>query len=94
MSRFGEDLIQSLEETVAFLDGKGPGTLDYYVVPRDIRENADLTQEQMASLLGMKLADYQAWESRLQRLEGAVGNMLQMLDKEPDVVKRTLLAAS
>lgn len=48
MGQFAKDLIQSLEETVAFLDGKGPGTLVYYAVPREIRENASLTQEQAA----------------------------------------------
>lgn len=94
MSQFGKDLIQSLEETVAFLDGKGPGTLVYYIIPKEVRENANLTQEQAASLVGMKLKAYQEWEPQFQRLEGAVGNILRMLEEEPEAVKRTLLAAS
>lgn len=42
----------------------------------------------------MKLEDYQGWESQFQRLDGAVGNILRMLDEEPEAVKRILLAAS
>ena len=91
--QFSQELSRSVEDAIAFLDGEGPAIVHYYVMPRDIRENAGITQEQMALLVGMKLTDYQEWESQLQRLEGAVGNMLQMLDKEPDAVKRTLLAA-
>ena len=92
--QFSQELSRSVEDAIAFLDGEGPAIVHHYVMPRDIRENADLTQEQMASLVGMKLIDYQEWESQHRRLEGAVGNMLQMLDKEPEAVQRILLAGS
>ncbi len=76
--QFSQELSRSVEDAIAFLDGEGPAIVHHYVMPRDIREDADLTQEQMASLVGMKLIDYQEWESQYRRLEGAVGNMLQI----------------
>ena len=91
MSRFAEDLIQSMDETIAFLHGKGPATVYYHAVPRKIRKKAGITQEQMATLVGMDLPDYQEWEGEMQELSGAVVPLLQMLDKEPETVKRMLL---
>ena len=34
MSQFADDLIQSMDEAVAFLDGKGPATVYHYAIPR------------------------------------------------------------
>ena len=93
MSRFTEELCQSADEIIAFIDGKGEVTVHRFALPRDLREKADITQEEMALLVGMNLPGYQAWESKPQRLHGAVGSLLRMLEKEPEVVKRTLLAA-
>jgi len=42
----------------------------------------------------LALPDYRQWESRPQRLHGAIGALLRMLDEEPEAVRRTLLAAS
>ena len=94
MSQFTRELYQSVDEAIAFIDGKRPATVHRFALPRDLREKAGITQEEMASLVGMELSDYQEWESRPQKLSGAVGSLLQILDKEPDTLKRTLLAAS
>ena len=92
--QFSQELYQSVDEAIAFIDGKGPMTVHRFALPRDLREKAGIAQEEMASLTGMNLPDYQEWESRPQRLHGAIGFLLQTLDKEPDGIKRTLLAAS
>lgn len=94
MSQFTDELNQSVDEAIAFIDGKGPMTVHRFALPKDLREKAGISREEMASLTGMTLPDYREWESRPQRLHGAIGSLLQMLDKEPDAVKRTLLAAS
>ena len=94
MSQFADELNQSVDEAIAFIDGKGPMTVHRFALPRDLREKAGITEEDMASLTGMALPGYREWESRPQRLHGALGTLLLMLDKEPEAVKRTLLAAS
>ena len=93
MSQFADDLIQSMDETVTFLDGKGPATVYHYAIPREIRENAGITQQQMASLIGMDLPKYQEWEADMQELDAPTASLFQILEKEPEAVKRTLPAA-
>lgn len=92
--QFSDELSQSVDEAIAFLDGKGPTVAIHYAVPRDLRENAGITAQDMAGLTGMKLADYQKWETEFRRLEGAVGSLFLILEKAPNVFKRALLAAS
>ena len=63
MSQFADDLIRSMDETVAFLDGKGPATVYYHAIPREIRRERRHRAAQMASLVGMDLPKYQEWEA-------------------------------
>ena len=58
MSTFGEELIQSLNEALALTKGKGPSIVHAPVTPREVREQAKLTQAQMAPLMGMSLSGY------------------------------------
>lgn len=92
MSTFGDDLIQSLEEAVAHANGSGPGILHEPLSPKQVREHAKLTQAQMAPLLGMSLSGYRKWEQGQRRLSGPAATLLQVIEKEPDAVKRALLA--
>ena len=71
MSQFTKELNQSVDEAIAFIDGERPLTVHRFALPRDLREKAGITQEEMASLTGMDLPDYLEWESRPQRLYGA-----------------------
>ena len=93
MSRFGQDLIQSLKEVVEFLEGEGPAIVHHFVLPREIREQAGVTQAQMATLLGMELSVYQEWETELQEVSGSMASLLRLMQKEPEVVKNKLLFA-
>ena len=94
MTQFTDELNQSVDEAIAFIDGKGSMAIHRFALPRDLREKAGITQADMASLTGMTLPDYREWESSPQRLQGAIGALLRMLDKEPEAVKRTLPAVS
>ena len=94
MSQFGQDLIESLKGVVDFLEGEGPAIVHHFALPREIREKADMTQTQMATLLGMELSIYQEWEAQLQEVRGPVASLLRLIEKEPQVVKNTLLLAS
>lgn len=92
MSTFGDDLIQSLEEAVAHAKGSGRAILHEPLSPREVRERAKLTQAQMAPLLGMSLSGYRKWEQGQRRLSGPAATLLQIIEREPDAVKRALLA--
>jgi len=57
-----------------------------------VREQARLTQAQMAPLMGMSLSGYRKWEQGQRRVSGPAATLLRLIQKEPDVVKRALLS--
>ena len=92
MNTFGQDLIQSLEEALAHARGEGPAILHSSVTPREVREQAKLTQAQMAPLMGMSLSGYRKWEQGTRRVSGPAATLLRVLQKEPEAVRRALLS--
>lgn len=91
MSRFGEDLIQSLNEALAHAKGEGPAVVHAPMTPREVRKQAKLTQAQMAPLMGMSLSGYRKWEQGVRRVNGPAATLLQVIQKEPEAVRRALL---
>ena len=91
MSTFGDDLIRSLEEAVAHARGKGPAVVHASVTPREVRKQANLTQAQMAPLMGMSLSGYRKWEQGTRRVSGPAETLLRVIAREPEAVKRALL---
>jgi putative transcriptional regulator len=57
-----------------------------------VREQAHLTQAQMAPLMGMSLSGYRKWEQGQRRVSGPAATLLRLIQKEPDAVKRALLS--
>lgn len=92
MSTFGKDLIQSLNEALAHAKGEGQAVLHAPVTPREVREHANLTQAQMAPLMGMSLSGYRKWEQGTRRVSGPAANLLRVIEREPESVKRALLS--
>ena len=92
MSTFGDDLIQSLNEALAHAKGEGSATIHARVTPREVRKQAELTQAQMAPLMGMSLSGYRKWEQGTRRVSGPAATLLRVLEREPEAVKRALLA--
>ena len=92
MSTFGEDLIQSLGEAIAHAKGNGPAILHTPVTPRAVRKQVNLTQAQMASLMGMSLSGYRKWEQGMRRVNGPAVSLLHVIAREPEAVKRALLS--
>ena len=93
MSTFGEDLIQSLNEALAHAKGEGPALVHAPVTPREVREQAKLTQAQMAPLMGMSLSGYRKWEQGTRRGSGPPpppATLLRVIQKEPEAVRRAL----
>ena len=91
MSTFGEDLIQSLNEALAHAKGEGPAVVHGPVVPRTVREQAKLTQAQMAVLMGMSLSGYRKWEQGTRRVSGPAATLLRIIEHDPGAVRRALL---
>ena len=48
MTGFGDDLIQSLNEALAYARGEGPATVYAPAAPRDVRKQAKPMQARMA----------------------------------------------
>lgn len=92
MTTFGDDLIQALNEAIAHAKGHGPGIVHSPMAPREVRRRAQLTQAQMAPLMGMSLSGYRKWEQGTRHVSGPAANLLRVIEKEPDAVKRALLA--
>ncbi len=92
MSTFGEDLIQSLNEALAQAKGEGPAIVHASVTPREVRKQAKLTQAQMAALMGMSVSGYRKWEQGARRVSGPAATLLRIIEREPNAVRRALLA--
>jgi len=92
MSTFGDELIQSLNEALAHAKGEGPAIVHAPVTPREVRKQAKLTQAQMAPLMGMSLSGYRKWEQGARRVSGPAATLLRVIQKEPEAVRRALLA--
>jgi putative transcriptional regulator len=92
MTTFGDDLIQAMTEALAHAKGEGPALLHESITPRAVREQAKLTQAQMAPLMGMSLSGYRKWEQGQRRVSGPAATLLRLIQKEPDLVKRALLS--
>lgn len=92
MSKFGEELIQSMIEALAHAKGEGPAIVHAPIVPREVRQKARLTQAQLAHLLGMSVSGYRKWEQGQRRISGPAATLLRLIEKEPEAVKRALLA--
>ena len=93
MSTFGEDLIRSLHEALAHAKGQGPAIVHAAVAPRDVRKRAQLTHAQMAALMGMSLSGYRKREQGTRRVSGPAATLLQIIEHEPNAVRRALLRA-
>jgi putative transcriptional regulator len=91
MSTFGDDLIQSMSQALAHAKGEGQAVVHAPISPRAVREQAKLTQAQMAPLMGMSLSGYRKWEQGQRRVSGPAATLLRLMQKEPDVIKRALL---
>ncbi|MDX8437220.1 MULTISPECIES: helix-turn-helix domain-containing protein [Mesorhizobium] len=96
MTKFGADLIQAMSEALAHAQGKDvPGikvhSVDVGVVDaKAIRKKLDLTQDEMATVLGTSPSGYKKWEQGKRQPSGAARTLLRIMKKEPEAVLRAL----
>lgn len=94
MNSFGDDLLKSLGEAIAHAEGQGEAIMHAPLEAKQVRKKANLTQKQMAPLLGMSLSGYRKWEQKERRLSGPAATLLQVMDKEPEAFRRAVLSAA
>lgn len=97
MTKFGDDLIQGMKEALAHTRGEDvPGTVVHEVDvdnidPRAIRDTLQLTQEEMARLLGVSVSGYKKWEQNERPVSGPARQLMRVVRKEPKAAMRALL---
>jgi putative transcriptional regulator len=92
MSKFGDDLIQSLGEALNHAKGKGRAIVHAPLDPCEVRKHAKLTQAQMAPLMGMSVSGYRKWEQGKRSISGPAAALLRIIENEPDVIRRLLVS--
>ncbi|UVK35527.1 helix-turn-helix domain-containing protein (plasmid) [Mesorhizobium sp. AR10] len=96
MTKFGADLIQAMSEALAHAQGKNvPGVrvsaVDVGTVDaKAIRKQLDLTQDEMATVLGTSPSGYKKWEQGKRQPSDAARTLLRIMEKEPEAVLRAL----
>lgn len=98
MSKFGKDLIEAMSEALAHAEGAATGVVEHGVDleaidARSIRKSLQLTQEQMARMLGTSTSGYRKWEQGERQPSGAARTLLRVMEREPEAVLRALTAA-
>lgn len=92
MSTFGDELIESLGQALAHAKGEGPAIVHKPASPRAVRKMVKFTQADMAAIMRMSLSGYRKWEQGHREVSGPASVLLQIIEKEPEAVKRALLA--
>lgn len=90
-----DELIASLEEAVAIVEGKiVPARTHRLEVPEiDVqaaRQRLGMTQPAFAAAFGVPLPTLRKWEQRVRRPQGAARILLKVIEQEPDAVRRAL----
>lgn len=93
MSKFGEELIESLTQAVAQARGEvPPARMHYVAVPdvRAIRRALRMSQERFAATYGIPLPTLKDWEQGRQHPDALAKAYLQAIAKCPDEIRAAL----
>jgi putative transcriptional regulator len=96
MSRIGDDIVEGMAQALAYMQGVSvPGIRVHEIEIEDIdaravRKSLNLTQLQMAAILGTSVSGYRKWEQGLRRPSGAARTLLRVMEREPEAVMRAL----
>ena len=84
-----DDIMQGLDEAVEFARGKQSGAIIHDVSPLDvkgIRNQLDMTQEEFAQAVGVKLPTLRHWERGDRKPNGPARVLLNLLSREPEQI--------
>jgi len=95
MSKFGGDLLKSMQEALAHAEGKRSRARAHKVSlkPADIqkaRKSLGLSQDQFAVVFGVSASTLRKWEQGQRSPTGAAETLLKIIDREPQAVIRAL----
>lgn len=95
MSKVGDDILEGMQDMLAHLSGKDIGAVVHHVDvetvdPKAVRNQLKITQEKMATLLGISVSGYRKWEQGQAKPNGAARTLLMVMKREPKAVLRAL----
>ena len=96
MSEVGEQIIEALEDAVAFAGGQTQGLRVHKVAVPDqvdvhaIRQRLGMSQREFAEAFGFSIYSVRNWEQGKRQPEGPARILLTVIDKEPEAVVRSL----
>ena len=98
MSSPGKDIIEGLEDALAYVKGdKSRARISPVHIPdtinvRALRKRLDMTQQEFSSQFGFPLGTLRNWEQGLRKPQGASRVLLTLIKEIPDQVKSALTA--
>lgn len=94
MSDAFESIEQGLKEAIAHAKGDGPAIIHEIDVPdpdvQAIRASTGLSQAEFARSIGVKKGTLLNWEYHRRRPDGPARVLLAMIERDPQIVQRTL----
>lgn len=94
MSEAFKSIEQGLKEAIAHARGSGKAEIHQIRVPAPdvagIRARTGLSQAEFARSIGVKKGTLLNWEQRRRTPEGPARVLLALIDKDPEIVQRTL----
>ncbi len=95
MRDVSDSILKGLEEAIAFAEGNETEARVHRIeIPepdvRTIRARTGLSQREFARRIGVKTATLVNWEQGHRRPQGPARVLLALIDKDPDIVCRTL----
>lgn len=93
MNKAFESIKQGLTEAVEFTEGKTKKAIVHEFTPMDVkalRTKVDMSQNQFASAFGISVSTLRHWERGDRKPQGPALVLLNIVDKEPEMVLRVL----
>ncbi|MGB1287082.1 MAG: helix-turn-helix domain-containing protein [Aggregatilineales bacterium] len=99
MSDAGKRLIESVEDAIAFAEGKGDLSAYGVHIPdeinvRKIRESLEMSQTEFAEHYGFSVRTLQDWEQGRRVPSGVAKNFLILLHRAPETIHEILFPAA
>lgn len=94
-TQFGQDLIASMQEAVAYAEGKAGASRTTHVVVADaraIREHLHMSQQEFASTYKIPLATLKGWEQGRRQPDATASAYLSVIAHLPDATRDALRA--
>ncbi|MBI2339815.1 MAG: transcriptional regulator [Deltaproteobacteria bacterium] len=98
-TKLGQALIRGLRDVIAYEKGKGELRTSHLEIPGPApvwskkaiakirKERFKVSQPVFAALLSVRPATIKAWEQGLKHPSGAASRLIQILSKQPDLLK-------